>query len=344
MPFSSGSAGSVAVEKRDRIRSKEERSMADVGCAGILVADTFCGPMSALPDEGDLVAVDAMPVKVGGCAANVAIDVAKQGFVVEVAGCVGNDPAAELIKSGLTEAHVGCRHIVAVASHPTSTTVILLVEGQDRRYIHAFGANAAFKVAHIEKDWVASLKVFYLGGLLAIPGIAIPELCELLMHCKKSNVATVVDVVAPKGYRGLDELSPLLPHIDYFTPNSDEARQLTGEADPVNQLRAFARRGANTVIITCGEAGALAGRGGTCCKLPAYPMPATDPSGGGDAFTSGIITGILRGWELERMLPYAAALGASAIRAVGTTDSVFSGEEATAFVASHPLPVTCVPL
>lgn len=314
--------------------------MADVGCAGILVADTFCGPMSALPGEGELAAVHAMPIKVGGCAANVAIDVARQGFGVEVIGCVGNDPAADLVTSRLAEAHVGCDRIVRVATHPTSTTVILLVEGQDRRYVHAFGANAAFTVAHIDKDWAASLRVFYLGGLLAMPGVGIRQLGELLMHCKANNVATVVDVVVPKGYRGLDELAPLLPHIDYFTPNSDEARQLTGESDPMNQLRVFARRGANTVIITCGESGALAGRGGKCWKSQAYAMPATDPSGGGDAFTSGIITGILRGWNLDRMLPYAAALGASAIRAVGTTDSVFSGEEATAFVASHPMPVT----
>src|SRR5579864_6665058 len=108
--------------------------MADVGCAGILVADTFCGPMPALPSEGEITAVDAMPIKVGGCAANVAIDVAKQGFDVEVVGCVGDDPAADLVTSRLVEAHVGCGRIIRAATHPTSTTVILLVEGQDRRY------------------------------------------------------------------------------------------------------------------------------------------------------------------------------------------------------------------
>ena len=30
--------------------------MADIGCAGILVADTFCGPLPALPREGELLA------------------------------------------------------------------------------------------------------------------------------------------------------------------------------------------------------------------------------------------------------------------------------------------------
>jgi sugar/nucleoside kinase (ribokinase family) len=313
--------------------------MSDVGCAGILVADTFCGPMPALPREGELVAIDRMPMKVGGCAANVAIDLVKQGVAVDVAGCVGDDAAALLVTSRLAEAGVGCDRIARIATHPTSTTVILLVEGQDRRYVHSFGANAAFAVAHIDRDWVRTLKVFYLGGLLAMPGIRIGELTELLRFCREKGVVTVIDVVVPKNYRGLDELALLLPHIDYFTPNSDEAAQLTGRADPTDQLRELLGCGANTVIVTCGAAGAVAGRGRKCWRSTAYATSAVDPSGGGDAFTAGIITGILRGLEMERMLAYAAALGASAIRAVGTTDSVFTAKEAAEFDASHELAI-----
>ena len=68
-------------------------------------------------------------------------------------------------------------------------------------------------------------------------------------------------------------------------------------------------------------------------------MKSVDPSGSGDAFTSGIITGILQGWDLEKTLPYATALGGSATLAIGTTDSVFTADQAAAFVASHPMRV-----
>ena len=54
------------------------KNVAEIACVGILVEDTFCGPMKGLPPEGSLLGIDAMPVKVGGCAANVAIDLAKQ--------------------------------------------------------------------------------------------------------------------------------------------------------------------------------------------------------------------------------------------------------------------------
>jgi len=41
-------------------------------------------------------------------------------------------------------AGVGCERVVAVSEYPTSRTVILLVEGEDRRYVHVFGANRAY--------------------------------------------------------------------------------------------------------------------------------------------------------------------------------------------------------
>jgi 5-dehydro-2-deoxygluconokinase len=69
-------------------------------------------------------------------------------------------------------------------------------------------------------------------------------------------------------------------------------------------------------------------------------MDVIDPSGSGDAFTSGVIRSLLEGWDLPRTLHYASAIGASATRAAGTTDSVFTAAEAETFVAEHPLTVT----
>ncbi len=237
--------------------------MADVGCAGILVADTFCGPMKRLPLEGELLAIDEMPSKAGGCAANVAIDLVKQRITAEVCGCVGADPSAEVLLQSLRTAGVGCGQIQRVDGHPTSKTVILLVEEQDRRYIHIFGANAAFDVRRIRRDWIDRLKVFYLGGLFAMPSVCTDELAELLAYCRQRGVVTVVDVVVPQDRAGMEDLGPLLPQIDYFLPNDDEARRLTGIADPPCQAEALLRLGARTVIITCGPDGSFAARGAT---------------------------------------------------------------------------------
>ena len=229
--------------------------MADVGCAGILVADTFCGPMERLPREGELLAIEQMPSKAGGCAANVAIDLAKQGISAEVCGCVGADASADVLLQTLQAAGVGCRQVHRLDSHPTSKTVILLVEGQDRRYIHVFGANAALDVRRIPRDWIDGLKVFYLGGLFAMPALATEELAGLLAYCRQRGIVTVVDVVVAQDYAGMEDLTPLLPHVDYFLPNGDESQRLTGQTDAAQQAKAFLRHGVGTVVITHGADG-----------------------------------------------------------------------------------------
>jgi len=313
--------------------------MADVGCAGILVADTFCGPMKRLPLEGELLALDHMPSRAGGCAANVAIDLAKQEIAAEVCGCVGADASAEVLLQSLQAAGVGCAEVARLDSHPTSKTVILLVEGQDRRYIHVFGANAGFNVGRIRRDWVAGLKVFYVGGLFAMPGVCTEELAELLAYCRARGIVTVVDVVVPQDCSGMDGLRPLLPQIDYFLPNDDESRRLTGSADIEQQIEVFLRHGVRTVIITRGREGSIAATGSERWQAEAHQVDSIDPSGSGDAFAAGIVTGIVRRWDMAQTLRYAAALGASATMAVGTTDGVFTAHQARAFFDAHPLSI-----
>jgi sugar/nucleoside kinase (ribokinase family) len=314
--------------------------MTDVGCAGILVADTFCGPMKRLPRSGELLALDEMPSKAGGCAANVAIDLAKQGFGVDICGCVGADPSAEVLLQSLAAAGVNCHEIQRLDSHPTSKTVIVLVEGEDRRYLHVFGANAAFNVGRIRREWIDGLRVFYLGGLFVMPSVQADELADLLAYCRGRGIVTVVDVVVPQTYSGMKDLERILPHVDYFLPNDDEAERLTGCTKIEQQIETFLRHGVKTVIITRGADGSIAATTQQRWQAGCYSVKSIDPTGAGDAFDAGIITGILRGWDIPQTMRYAAALGASATTAVGTTDGVFTVAQAQAFVERNPLSVS----
>ncbi len=314
--------------------------MAEVGCAGILVADTFCGPMEHFPDEGQLLAVASLPTKAGGCAANVAIDLARQGFRVDIAGCVGRDASAKVLLTCLDEHSIGCERITCSEAYPTSKTIILLIAGQDRRYIHSFGANSDFTVAHIDRDWLAGLKVFYLGGLFLMPSFRADEFLDLLTFCRDKGVVSVVDVVVPQDDDVSEQLRPLLGLIDYFLPNDDEAAGITGAADPMEQLRVFRDWGANTVIISRGEKGVVAASKGRFWQAGVFDIPeVVDPSGCGDAFCAGVVSGILRDLDLPDTLRLASALGASATRAIGTTDGVCSAAEAAQFLARNNLDI-----
>jgi fructose-1-phosphate kinase PfkB-like protein len=64
-----------------------------------------------------------------------------------------------------------------------------------------------------------------------------------------------------------------------------------------------------------------------------------DPSGAGDAFASGLITGIAKGWAFPQSLQYASLLGASATWMIGTTDGVLTGAQAERTMAEEPVTI-----
>jgi sugar/nucleoside kinase (ribokinase family) len=135
----------------------------------------------------------------------------------------------------------------------------------------------------------------------------------------------------------LRRLWPVLPETDVFLPNIDEAMLILGEPDPILQARMFHDLGARRVIITMGGNGAVSFSDQLRVRLGTYPIPYVDGSGGGDAFDAGFIAGLLDGLDELGCLKIASAVGASCVRAIGTTAGVFTRAEADAFIAQHEL-------
>lgn len=308
-------------------------------CAGILIADLFVPPLERLPEAGELVATDDFLVQPGGCAANTAICLRRLGLPASVIGCVGDDPFGALVVRDLEARGVETGRVRRVTEHGTSKTVIVPVVGEDRRFIHMFGANAALHADDLADEALAAADALYLGGYLVLPEMRQDELAERLRHARERGVKTVLDVAVPAGHPELtlENVRALLPHADVFVPNDLEARALTGEADPHRQAELLVEAGARTVVVKMGERGAVARRGSDSFDLPAPSVEVVEPSGAGDAFAAGLILGLVEGWDLERSVVFASVLGGSACTALGCYEGVFTRPDAEAFLAEHPL-------
>ena len=222
--------------------------------------------------------------------------------------------------------------------HDTSQTLIVNVAGQDRRFIHTFGANAVFtRVEHPGER--RPCKVLYLGGYLLMGEVHPEALRDVFAAARRGGAKTVLDVVTPGPADYLSRLEPLLPEVDVFLPNNHEAELITGEHDPMQQAERFHALGAKTAIVTLGDGGSVLATEGRRLRAGAFPMPFVDGSGGGDAFAAGYIDGLLRGLDAADCLRRASAVGASCVRAIGTTTSVFTREECDAFLRENELRV-----
>ena len=310
----------------------------DVLCAGIIVADHVSSPIAHLPKAGELVLADQLLLTIGGCAANVAVDLVKLGVRAAVVGRVGSDVFGRIVADLLREQRVDVSLVQVTPGVDTSQTLIVNVAGEDRRFIHTFGANARFRAADIPLDRAKDCRILYLGGYLLMEGVKADELAAVFAAARQAGVKTVLDVVTP-GPAGdyLSRLEPLLPQVDVVMPNNHEAELITGEYDPILQAECFHRLGVKTAIITLGDRGAVLVSDGMRLRSETFQVPFVDGSGGGDAFAAGYMDGLLQGLDAEGCLRLGSAVGASCVRTIGTTTGVFTRPELEAFLRTNTL-------
>ncbi len=311
----------------------------DCLCAGIVVADHICEPVDHVPVAGELVLTSRMELSVGGCAANVAVCLAKLGHRASVVGKVGADSFGQFVRHFLDAQGVGTEHLGESSTRDTSGTLVINTRGEDRRFIHSMGANGELTGEDISRKLICSARILYVGGYGVMDSLSPQSLAAAFQAARAAGVPTLLDVVIGKPGDHWSRLQPVLPYVDVFLPNDDEARAICGLNTPAEQARAFRAAGAKTVIVTCGKAGAVFAGDATVLQCDGYEIEFVDGTGSGDAFTAGYIHGLLTGADPISCLRYGSALGASCVRATGATSGVFSRTELEAFVKERQLAI-----
>lgn len=314
----------------------------DCLCAGIIVADHICKAIDHMPKPGELVLTDEMELSIGGCASNVAADLARLERQVAIAGIVGQDVFGRYVEESLIQSGVHCDYLLKSDQLPTSGSFVINVQGEDRRFIHSVAANSLFTGATVTPDQIQSSRILYLGGYCLSEELSPENVSNMFHIAKEAGVTTVLDVVTPKQDDYWKMLKPVLPLSDYFLPNNDEGELITGKSDPIEQAREFKAAGANTVIITCGSEGSILMSENKTIQSEIYPVNLVDGTGSGDAFVAGFIHGLLEEGSPEECLQFGSALGHSCVRATGATAGIFTRNELNQFVSSHELPIETV--
>ena len=308
-------------------------------CAGILFADVVCEPIAQVPEEGQLVPAGGIQLSLGGCASNTGLDLTKLGVRVGVSGCVGSDAFGRFIVETLQGGGVDTAGVHRIEGAGSACTMVVNVQGQDRRFISAAGANTRFTVEHIPPDWVRQARVFYLGGHLMMPGLETEAMVQLFRQARAAGTKTVLDVVSFGRENCWEILAPLLAETDVFLPNDDEAAMLTGLTDPCQQAERFRQAGAGTVVVTLGPKGSVLVTEGLRLRAGIYPAEFVGGAGSGDAFDAGYIAGLLAGEDPAGCLRWGSALGASCVRSITATETTFRRDEAEAFMRENHLEI-----
>jgi sugar/nucleoside kinase (ribokinase family) len=109
-----------------------------------------------------------------------------------------------------------------------------------------------------------------------------------------------------------------LRHCDAFLPNAAEAMRYTRTECPRTAARKLAEL-VPVAVVTMGSRGACAvdSASGETAEVPALTVEALDPTGAGDVFVAGFVTGSLAGWPLADRLAFASLTAALSVKEFG---------------------------
>lgn len=278
------------------------------------------------PQPGETISGEDLQVIPGGKGANQAVAAARNGANVGILGRVGKDNFGDFLLENLKANQVDT-NLIRRDDASTGTAIIVVdADGQNSIVLSA-GANGNVSSSDVEN---ASFSTFDL--LLLQLEIPLPTVLAAAKKAKENGVRVILNPAPAKELP--DELIAL---ADFIVPNETELSLLTGlpKKDIPSAKSAAKRlreRGAQNVIVTLGNKGALLVTGEEVTHVGAYPVEVVDTTAAGDAFIGGFAS-VLDSFSLADAVRYACACGALAATKFGAQPSLPTKEEVERFMS-----------
>jgi len=295
----------------------------DVVIIGNVTLDVVCYPVEDVP-RFDSLAFERSIVSPGGCGSNVAIGLAAQGVDVSLVANCGSDDTAKILLATWQRWGIDMQYVRQIGGLPTAVSVALVDRQMQPRFVHAPGSNSSLTADFIDIPSYVSqgAKILGVAGFFILLGFLDGKLADKLFEARQAGLLTILDVVHSPRMVKPDILWPILPGLDVFLCNIQEAELLTGKTDPVAAANIFYTSGARNVIVKLGKGGCLLLNHLGHIFIPGINVPdVVDTTGAGDAFAAGLMAGLVRGLSIEDACLVGNQAGARIVTELGTVQA-----------------------
>ncbi|MGW1747795.1 carbohydrate kinase family protein [Streptomyces sp. NPDC002092] len=284
----------------------------DVYLTGPVFLDIIFTGLDSAPVRGTESWARGMGSSPGGVA-NMATALARLGLRTSLAAAFGDDHYGEYCWDALEQGEgIDLSTSRRVPGWHSSVTVSMAYEGERTMVSHGhepppetvFTLGGAPDRAPRARAAVASLT----------PGRRAPWIAQAAHQGTRIFADVGWDETGAWDLAGLTDLE----HCEAFLPNAEEAMRYTGAASPRAAAHALTEH-VPLAVVTLGAEGAYAvdRRTGETAEVPAIAVEALDPTGAGDVFVAGFVTGTLADWPLADRLAFAGLTSALSVQEFG---------------------------
>jgi ribokinase len=278
--------------------------------------------LSHIPKAGEDIVPNRSDLLPGGAGGTMAFHAAHLGHEVTLAARVGNDPFAAVALENLQKIGVGLGAIQR-DPHTMTSTVTILVTGEERTMISANGANRLLEPTQLVRKSFEQHDALILSAYALIGGTQ-REYSQLAMQfAKKANIPIFIDLGTGAVNAAGTSLLEWVRGADYLLMNQLELFRITGEDSISDALEKLEALGLQNVVVKVGALGAILWTPKESELLEGYAVEnVLDTTGAGDAFTVAFAHAVLLGFALPRAVSYANVAGALAALAVGAQGAI----------------------
>lgn len=301
----------------------------------ILILGAAIGDVLVYPANAEMMHSPSTPARVrvstGGDALNEATVLARLGHAAALGTTLGADDMAKLIEAHC--AHEGIRLIARVKKEiDTGVNVVLVGEDGERRFItNPQGSLRRLSPedarAILNTDAFSECRMLCLASMFVSPELSLADMEALFAHARAAGKIVCADATRRKNGETLLDAAGALSLLDYFFPNAEEVRLLTGADDDREAARRLVGAGVKNAVIKRGDAGCLIANAAGEIAVPAYQTSCVDTTGAGDTFSAAFQAALLEGRGLAECGAFACAAASVCVEGLSATGNGLDRDE-----------------
>ena len=262
----------------------------------------------------------------------------RTGFV----GSTGRDGFGRLLRERFSRDGLDSRLITTISNKSTGCAFVSYDEAGGRNFIFHIAGTASDCLPSPSQAarYAQSFRHFHVMGCSLSISHAMRDTCLALASAVKEAGGSISldpnlrpELLSAEECRSI--LLPVVRLCDIVLPSGSEASLLVHEPDSNLACRRLIEMGVKIVVLKLGESGCRVFTRERTIEVPGFKVKAVDPTGAGDCFDAGFISGYLDNLPVEYTALLASAMGALAAARRGPMEGTFSLREVLAFIKNQ---------
>jgi len=273
---------------------------------GPIFCDLLLQGYERMPTKGEELYLQDYTISLGGNAI-IASALSQMNIPSALLATVGDDLMGDYLIRLMQDKKILQDHIIRLQSMKTNVSCIVTQDGE-RSFLTWVQQGEVFQ--KVLKEHLFSLIAKDFSHIhISFELLNLSYVQDFLLEARCSGVTISTDLGFQDALNWEEERFAILSFVDYFFPNIDEAKRITGLSDLPKMLEKLALW-VDEPIITLGEQGVAAlSKEHGILFVPAPAVEVCNTTGSGDSFVAGFLYGRYHGMNLYEALQIGVVTG-----------------------------------